>query len=164
MHCNNAFVFGAAAFFFLVIVALFVRRPARTTSRPERFGNVLGAAEEFRTQYFNCLAACEKTDPTQRLSQNPWACGMYCDDIVAQSVAQGRNLGAFVNNNDLCTEQCKGSSDELACRAGCVGARNVNQYCAQQCDHSGIPTCNSQCNQVMKLNYAAGNSWFFKPT
>ncbi len=132
----------------------------------ESFGDVVGAAGEFRDQYFTCLAKCEKTDPTNRLSQNPWACGMYCNDIVSRSVAAGRQLGQLVSVGDLCKKQCKGSSDSLACRAGCVCARNVAQYCDQQCNYSplGFPECFSSCVSLKSQNCAGGNSWFYRPT
>jgi len=158
--CFVSFVMiGGGLLLLLLIGSIFSRSPPRSE---EHFGDVIGAAGEFRQQYFNCLNACEKTDPTKRLSQNPWACGMYCDDIVAKSVAQGRNLGAFLNDSQLCERQCTNSSDSLACRAGCVCARNVDEFCAQQCSHSDIPMCASWCNEIYKTRCAAGNSWFFK--
>ena len=134
--------------------------------KTEGFGDVLGAAGEFRDQYFTCLAMCEKTDPTNRLSQNPWACGMYCDDIVAQSVAQGKQLGRLVSVDEMCHKQCKGSADSLACRSGCECAWNVDQYCKQQCTYSqiGFPECFSSCVSLKSQNCAGGNSWFFRPT
>lgn len=145
---------------FLLLCCFLLATPLSGTSEP--FGDVVGAASPFRTQYVDCLAACEKTDPTNRLSQNPWACGMYCDDIVSQSVAQGRNLGAFVPDSALCKGQCSGAPDELACRASCMCARNVNEFCAQQCTHSPSPLCYSNCQEIYKTRCSSGNSWFFR--
>ncbi len=97
----------------VILVLFFVYRTSTET-----FGDVVGAAGEFRDQYFTCLAKCEKTDPTDRLSQEPWACGMYCNDVVARSVAAGKQLGNLVSVGKRCKTQCKGGSDSLACRAG----------------------------------------------
>ena len=132
----------------------------------ESFGDVVGAAGEFRDQYFTCLKKCEKTDPTDRLSQNPWACGMYCDDIVARSVAAGKQLGKLGSVEDVCKKRCKKSSGPLACEAGCVCAWNTAQYCEQQCNHSplGFPECFSSCVSLVSQNCAGGNSWFWRPT
>jgi len=158
--------------FWFVVAGILVTIFAWSTSeknknkKTEGFGDVLGAAGEFRDQYFTCLSQCEKTDPTNRLSQNPWACGMYCDDVVAQSVAQGKQLGKLVSVDDICKKQCKGSADSLACRAGCECAWNVDQYCKQQCTYSqlGFPECFSSCVSLKSQNCAGGNSWFFRPT
>ncbi len=162
---------NANLIFWFVVVGILVMVFAYSTSgknrkKTERFGDVLGAAGEFRDQYFTCLAKCEKTDPTNRLSQNPWACGMYCDDVVAQSVAQGKQLGKLVSVDDICQKQCKGSADTLACRSGCECAWNVDQYCKQQCTYSqlGFPECFSSCVSLKSQNCAGGNSWFFRPT
>ena len=134
--------------------------------KPESFGDVVGAAGEFRDQYFTCLNQCDKTDPTNRLSQNPWACGMYCNDVVARRVAAGRQWGQLVSVGDRCKKQCKGSADSLACRAGCVCAWNVGQYCDQQCKYSplGFPACFSSCVSLKSQNCAGGNSWCWRPT
>ena len=137
-----------------------------STTHVESFGDVMGAAGEFRNQYFTCLNKCEKTDPTDRLSQNPWACGLYCDDVVARSVAAGKQLGKLVSVEDECQKRCKKSSDSLACEAGCVCAWNAGQYCVQQCKYSplGFPECFASCVSLVSQNCAGGNSWFWRPT
>ena len=149
-----------------ILVTIFAWSTSEKNKKTEGFGDVLGAAGEFRDQYFTCLSQCEKTDPTNRLSQNPWACGMYCDDVVAQSVAQGKQLGKLVSVDDICKKQCKGSADSLACRAGCECAWNVDQYCKQQCTYRqlGFPECFSSCVELKSQNCAGGNSWYYRPT
>ena len=158
----GAAILGLVVGILVLMVCICSLKNTPVASQCEAFGQVVGAASPFRTSYIDCLANCEKTDPTNRLSQNPWACGMYCDDIVAQSVAQGRNLGAFVPDSALCSEQCSGAPDELACRASCMCARNVQEFCAQQCDHSSSPVCFSNCQEIYKTRCFAGNSWFFR--
>ena len=65
--CIVSFVMiGGGLLLLLLIGSIFSRSPPRSE---EHFGDVIGAAGEFRQQYFNCLNACEKTDPTKRLSQ-----------------------------------------------------------------------------------------------
>ena len=155
-------------FIVLIFVAIFfLVRALIKDKQTEPFGDVVGAAGEFRDQYFTCVNQCQKTDPTDRLSQEPWACGMYCDDVVSRSVAAGRQLGQLVSVGDRCNTWCKGSSDSLACRAGCECAVNVDQYCKQQCKYGsalGFPECFSSCVSLKSQNCAGGNSWFWRPT
>ena len=107
MEENGKLVFWFVVIGILIMIFACGRGRLERNKTSEAF-DVLGAAGEFRDQYFTCLAQCEKTDPTDRLSQNPWACGMYCDDIVAQSVAQGKQLGKLVSVDDICQNNAKG--------------------------------------------------------
>ena len=148
-----------------ILILSFICVSLKNKERTESFGDVIGAAGEFRNQYFTCLNQCEKTDPTERRSQNPWKCGMYCDDVVTRSVAAEKQLGNLVSVEDFCEEQCKGSTNNLDCQAKCGCDLNTEEYCRQQCKYSplGLPECLSACLSLERVNCIGGNSWTWRP-
>ncbi len=143
----------------------------RLAGRPpagEPYGNVLGGAAKFRGQYAKCVRKCERSDPRQRFSQNAWACGMVCDRLVSQALADdfakrpsaaGRALGAIKTIEDKCEARCAGARNDMGCRAACVCELNVLEYCAEECGYSDDPDCVAQCALVHGARCASGNSW-----
>jgi len=151
-----------------IIVMIIVGLLLELFVKPELFGDVMGARGEFRNQYLTCLNLCEKTDPTERASQNPWACGLYCDDVVSQSVAAGKQLGHLVSVEDFCEKQCQGATDNLDCQARCGCYLNTQEMCKQKCKYrspSESPEgCMSSCLSLGLMDYCInGNSWTWRP-
>lgn len=122
-------------------------------SPKENFGNVLGAAGEYKTQYNRCVRACERSDPRQRLSQNPWACGMYCDSTISRNVEQGRAAPHFVDNLAVCKQQC---GSDATCQDECACRYDVFYYCSQDCNYSDDPSCIPQCTAIHDERCVAG--------
>lgn len=109
-------------------------------STRERYGNVLGAAGKYQTQYVNCVRRCETSDPRLRLSQNPWQCGWACDHLVTDALAGGRQEAAFIDAIPSVVDSCDAWCARVApgpgngrCRDECVCVQRGAIRCGQDC-------------------------------
>lgn len=155
----------------VVVILVIILISTLGSSKTERFGTVLGQLGPYAKQMNHCLNECERSDPSNRLSdRGNMYCGLYCDSVISKMANSGVHPETYPidDNMTICTEQCNtpGSTHEekRKCISMCHGQREVAQWCKELwCPYSLWPhkDCMAQCISTWNVNNNQ-NSWTWK--
>jgi hypothetical protein len=154
---NPLLIFVVIVAFILIFLCLWPH------NKSENFGQVLGALAPYREQIGECIAECDREDPSRRLlAPGNWNCGTYCESVFTKLAEKGVDpkLIKIKNSFTTCEKQCENAPSENSrrkCISMCFGQNEVAKWCKELwCPYTDID--NSECmRDCVRINTTNNN-------